>query len=136
MKNIVTFHTALLVLAAILSTPVNGHHSVGFEYDINTQLTIEGVVREIWFRNPHVRYYVAVTDEEGKKVIWDTHYLGASSLSQRGWMKDTIKLGDRVSITGDATRDGSPKLFIRRLTLPDGRVLGINTFGNTRGSDK
>ena len=48
------------------------HHSYVAEFDADSPTTIEGVVREVWFKNPHVRYYVTVTSEDGEEVVWDT----------------------------------------------------------------
>ena len=36
------------------------HHSYAAEFDSDSPRTIEGVLREVWFKNRHVRYYVAV----------------------------------------------------------------------------
>ena len=100
-----------------------GHHSISAEYDMHSTGTIEGVVTEVWFKNPHVRYYMAVTGDQGDEVIWNTHGHNPVTLARTGWMRDTIQVGDRITMTGDQTRDGSPKLFIRTVELADGRVL-------------
>ena len=111
---------ALICLAPLLAS---GHHSIAVEYDMHTQATIEGVVSEVWFKNPHVRFYVAVTDEEGEEVIWNAHGHNPVTLVRTGWLPDVIRSGDRIAITGDVTRDRSPKLFIRTVELANGRVL-------------
>jgi len=112
--------TGLLFLIPYLS---HGHHSISAEYDMHSSGTIEGLVTEVWYKNPHVRYYIAVKDESGNEVIWDTHGHNPVTLARTGWMADTIKVGDRITVTGDQTRDGSPKLFIRTVELANGRVL-------------
>ena len=107
----------------LLSLQAVAHHSISVEYDMHTQDTIEGVVSEVWFKAPHVRYYLAVTDEEGSQVTWDTHGHNPITLIRTGWMPDVIQVGDQISITGDVTRNGSPKLFIRTVELASGHVL-------------
>ena len=114
------FVSALMYLLPPLSI---GHHSISVEYDMNTQDTIEGVVSEVWFKAPHVRYYIAVTDEGGDEITWDAHGHNPGTLVRTGWMPDVIQVGDRISITGDVTRSGSPKLFIRTVELANGHVL-------------
>ena len=115
----------LFVFAILIGFAARGwsHHSISAEYDMHSTGTIEGVVTEVWFNNPHVRYYLAVADDDGNEVIWNTHGHNPVTLVRTGWMRETIQVGDRVMITGDTTRDGSPKLFIRKVTLADGRVL-------------
>ena len=51
-----------------VNTSAQSHHSVFAEYDINGSLTIEGIVKEVWFKNPHVRFFVEVTDKYGNLV--------------------------------------------------------------------
>ena len=52
---------------ALLPRIVSGHHSYAAEFDRNAPMTIEGVVTEVWFRSPHVRYYISVTDVGGQR---------------------------------------------------------------------
>ena len=99
------------------------HHSVFAEYDINGSITIEGVVTEVWFKNPHVRFFVEVTSKNGQKVTWNTHGHNPSMLRRTGWVRDTLKVGEEVIMSGDPTYDGSPKMFIRKITLSDGSIL-------------
>src|SRR5688500_12307805 len=56
------FRCAMSLLCAFLVikwVPVWAHHSVA-EFDMNQNLTIRGVVKEVWYNNPHVRYYLTV----------------------------------------------------------------------------
>ena len=105
------------------------HHSVFAVYDINDSVTIEGVITEVWFKSPHIRIYVEVTGEDGNKVIWDTHGHNPSALRRRGWVRDTLNVGERITMSGDPTYDGSPKMFIRTITREDGSLLE-NKVGN------
>lgn len=104
------------------------HHSVFAEYDINGSITIEGVVTEVWFKNPHVRFFVEVTSKNGQKVTWNTHGHNPSMLRRTGWVRDTLKVGEEIIMSGDPTYDGSPKMFIRKITLSDGSIL-LNKVG-------
>ena len=107
------------------------HHSVFAEYDINESITIKGVVTEVWFKNPHVRFFVVVTDKNGEKTIWNTHGHNPSMLRRAGWTRDTLKVGETITMSGDPTYDGSPKMFIRKITRSDGSVLE-NKVGGVR----
>ncbi|MBT5485470.1 MAG: hypothetical protein HOH14_02390 [Gammaproteobacteria bacterium] len=119
---------AIILTSALCLFAVNGsaHHSLAVEFDSTTLVTVEGLVTEVWFKNPHVRYYLTVTNESGEEVEWDTHAHNITGMSRQGYTKDTLKVGDRVILEGHGTRDGSPKLFIRAWTLPDGirRAVG------------
>ena len=107
----------------MLSQIGSAHHSVFAEYDINGSITIEGEVTEVWFKNPHVRFFVKVTSEDGKEVIWNTHGHNPSMLRRAGWMRETLKVGEKIIMSGDPTYDGSPKLFIRKIIMSNGKIL-------------
>ena len=117
------FLLSILISFSIISLQATAHHSVAFVFDVTSQSTIKGVVKQVWFKNPHVRYYITVEDENGKEHVWDTHGHNPVTLSRTGWTKDTIKVGDTITMTGDSTRDGSELLFIRTVTLENGHVL-------------
>ena len=99
------------------------HHSYAAEFDRDSPMTIEGEVVEVWFKSPHVRYYIKVTDDEGNEVTWDTRGLTPVKLVRNGWMKDTIKVGDRIKMHGHIGRTNKTIMSILDVWLPDGRVL-------------
>ena len=99
------------------------HHSYVAEFDADSPTIIEGVVREVWFKNPHVRYYVTVTSEDGEEVVWDTRGLTPVKLVRQGWTRKTIKVGDRIKIHGHVGHTNKTIMSILDITLPDGRVL-------------
>lgn len=111
---------ALVLLLGLLGvSPLLAHHSVYAEFNPLKQNTIEGVMHDIWFKSPHVRFYVAVEDGNGEQVIWDTHAHTPGTTRNAGWDEDTVPVGTRIRMTGDATRDGSAKLFVRKVELLD-----------------
>lgn len=123
------FLTTALVLLAANPQDARAHHSIFAVYDINGSVTIEGVVTEVWFKAPHIRVFVEVIGEDGSKVVWNTHGHNPSALRRRGWVRDTLKVGEKVTIQGDPTYDGSAKMFIRVITREDGSTLE-NKVGN------
>ena len=121
-NNSMHVFVALLIFST-LSVNVSAHHSYAAEFDRDAPMTIEGVVTEVWFKSPHVRYYISVTDEDGNEVTWDTRGLTPTKLVRSGWMKDTIKVGDKIKMFGHGGRMNKTIMSIIDVTLPDGRVL-------------
>ena len=114
----------LIVVSFILLAGASfAHHSYVAEFDADSPTTIEGIVKEVWFKNPHVRYYIEVTDEDGNVVLWDTRGLTPVKLVRQGWTRKTIKVGDRVKVYGHVGRTNKTIMSILDITLPDGRVL-------------
>lgn len=101
----------------------HAHHSYAAEFDANSPTTIEGVVKEVWFKNPHVRYYISVVDSDGVEVTWDARGLSPVKLVRQGWTKKTIQVGDRIKVFGHGGHSNKTILSILDITLEDGRVL-------------
>ncbi len=113
----------LLLCCLCFANAASAHHSYAAEFDRDSPQTIEGEVVEVWFKSPHVRYYIKVTDEDGNEVIWDTRGLTPVKLVRQGWMKDTIKVGDKVKVFGHVGHTNKTIMSILDVTLEDGTVL-------------
>jgi hypothetical protein len=116
--------SAVLALAAWMApATTTAHHSFAAEFDYDLTGTIEGEVIEVLFVNPHARFFVAVKDESGAEVIWDTQTSSINSLTRFGWDEDTIEVGQRVRMQGNLGRDGARKLWIREVVTESGRII-------------
>jgi hypothetical protein len=116
--------TSLLLLPLCLVARLSvAHHSFAAEFDYDATASITGEVIEVLFANPHARYFVAVVDDNGEEVIWDTQTMSVSALTRFGWTKDTIQVGDKVVMEGNLGRDNTRKLWIREVRLENGRVI-------------
>ena len=108
----------------LLAGAAHAHHSFSVEFTSEETATIEGTVSEVWFRNPHIRLYVDVANEDGSLTAWDTRGPSPSLLVRRGWTKDRVKPGDAVTIHGFKANDPERKLMhIIWVELADGTRL-------------
>ena len=112
------------LIALLIGAPVAAHHSFAAEFLEDVILEVEGTVDEVWFKNPHVRYYVKVVIEDGDEEVWDVRSASPTLLMRRGWTRDTIKEGDVIKITGHAGRDGRKLIQVITIELPDGSTVG------------
>jgi hypothetical protein len=117
---------SLLVFASIaLVAPrlAIAHHSFAAVYDISRTVSVQGVVTEFRFVNPHALMLMDATDESGKVSKWTVEFDGRLNLTEHGWNEHTIVVGQRVTVTGNPTHVGAPRVFFRRLVRPDGTEL-------------
>ena len=116
---------AVTSLAGILlaAVPVLAHHSFAAEYDSSKPIKFQGKVTKVEWMNPHVYFYVDAKDDKGKDVNYAVETGAPNGLYRQGWRKDSLKVGDTVSIDGFRAKDGSNTVNARNVTLPDGRKV-------------
>jgi len=80
-------------------------------------------VTEFRFINPHAIMLMDVTDESGRVAKWTVEFAGRLNLSEVGWTADSVKAGERITVTGNPTHTGSQRMFFRKLVRVDGSEL-------------
>lgn len=130
-----------LVFASILvlssAPPVLAHHSFAAQFDANQPITLHGVVTRVEWNNPHVYFYLDVTDDRGGVASWGLEMGPPHQLERRGWKRNSMQIGDTVTVEGSRARDGSQLANARRVTLAStGQVLGAaSSEAQTIGRD-
>ena len=114
---------ALVGLILSAASTVSAHHSFAAEYDINKKVTMTGVISKIEWTNPHTYYYLDVTDADGKVSTWALEGFPPSSLTRIGWKRDTIKVGDKVTVVAFLSHNGSLRANGREYTLANGKKM-------------
>lgn len=92
----------------LASVPVFAHHGDAGRYEDNV-MVIKGTVVEMQLIYPHSIVVVDVSDENGKVVRWQAEMGGRTAMIKDfGWTKDTIKPGDKITLTGRRVKSGAP----------------------------
>ena len=122
----------LLYLATLAvfvgGTAASAHHSFGATYEVSKQVKVEGKIVQFVYRNPHSFVHVEATDADGVQQRWAVEWGGTAQLTTQGVKRDSLKVGDKVTIVGRPSRvPGEYRLLMVNLTRPaDGFTWGRN----------
>lgn len=114
---------AALILVLVCGAAV-AHHSFAVFFDTDSQLRkVTGVVKEFRFSNPHG--VVTLLVREGRReIIWRAETNSPSILRRRGWMPDSLRVGETITVEGWPARDGSNYMRLRSATHANGEAVG------------
>jgi hypothetical protein len=73
--------------------------------------------------NPHTFFYIDVTTPKGEVENWALEMGSPNGLMRRGWTRDSMKIGDVVTVTGSRAKNGSTLGNARTVTLSTGKRL-------------
>ena len=129
MKAVCAFVLGLLVAAV----PVSAHHSFAAEYDADKPVTLSGVVVKIDWTNPHIHFYLEVKDESGTVTQWKMEGYPPNMLVRQGWARDTLKVGQTITVSGWRARLDPNLGAGREITFADGRKMAVGPPAGTGG---
>jgi len=109
-----------LIAAAALSAlavTTEAHHSIAGMYDQSRRVTLNGVISQYQFVNPHPFVIVDVTTN-GTTQSWKAELDNRWELQNIGMTPTTFNAGDRIVVSGSPGRDRAPLLYVWRLERP------------------
>ena len=119
-RKLVTLALGIGVLVS--AAPLVAHHSVSAEFDTTKTIKFVGKVKEVNWGNPHIYTSVETTDpDSGKPAVFRVEGGAPNALFRQGWRKDTLKIGETVTVTGNRAKN------------PDSPNIGQATILNEAG---
>jgi hypothetical protein len=114
----------LLAMGMLANQATLSAHHGNAAYDTTKEVTLTGVVTQWLVANPHSVLKFDVTDDKGNVVHWIVESSAPSANQARIRLnKDSLKPGDKVTVTVIPAKNEQPVGRIHRLVLPDGRIV-------------
>jgi hypothetical protein len=120
----------IVAAMALCANLAAAHHSAALFYDLNGNVEVSGTVTEFRFANPHAILKFDVIGDDGEVQHWTAETTSPSVLRRRGWSQDSFKPGEKVTLQGLPSVDGSYLIRITRAFRGDGSEVGV-----PRGTD-
>lgn len=124
----------LSCILLISATPALAHHSFVM-YDQTRQLTLEGIVKEFKWTNPHSWLEIAIVNAQGQEEVWPFEMSTPRSMAQVGMNPASILPGQEVTVTYNPMRDGSVGGNYLSVQMPDGTVFERSSAGGATPSE-
>lgn len=102
---------------SVLAVTADAHHSIAGMYDQSRRVTLDGVIAQYQFVNPHPFVVVDVT-MNGATQSWKAELDNRWELQNVGMTPTTFNAGDRIVVSGSPGRDRTPLLYVWRLERP------------------
>jgi hypothetical protein len=104
-KSALMFAAASLLLASVRSL---AHHGDAGRYEEKV-IVLTGTVVELQLVDPHSLIVLDIPNDKGQQVRWQAELGGRNGLTKNfGWNKNTLKSGDKITITGRRVKSGAP----------------------------
>jgi len=114
-----------LSLTAGAAAPALAHHSFAM-FDFQSSKTVTGTVEQFDWTNPHTFIWLDVPTgaANGATERYGFEGMSPNFLGRRGWTKNTLKPGDKVTVTFHPMKDSAQKGgTYMKVMLSDGKEL-------------
>src|SRR5438034_10697110 len=125
MRNKLINIVASVGVLLVTTLPLLAHHSFAAEFDGSRTVTLEGKVVKLEMVNPHSWLHFDVTKPDGTVEHWMSEGGSPSVLLRLGWNRDTLPVGTKIKISGNASKDGSTRMNTSSIEFADGKKLSM-----------
>ena len=105
------------------AAPASAHHSSAM-FDQQKTVALSGTVKNFFWTNPHCYIQLVVKNAAGQDEEWSLEMTAPMHLQRLGWLKSSLKPGDRITVKIHPMRDGSKGGNVLEATGANGKLIG------------
>ena len=115
-----------LIAMALAAAPAGlfAHHGSAL-YDTDKRITVQAVVTDWLWANPHCLLEFDVKDDKGNTVHWNAEVSNPQDMTNQGWSRKMFKPGDEVTLTLVPAKNGEPIGRIVEVILNGKKYTGM-----------
>ena len=121
-------------LLAFASCVASAHHATvaNFTQEI---VSVDGVVEQVRYQNPHTSLLISQTSDDGKKTYWLLETVGSTTLERRGILRDRLVVGEKVRATGQNGRRQNT-MYLHEVEYEGGRKINFYSVARPASDDE
>ena len=114
-------HLILVFIFMMVAAGVEAHHSTVTNFTREV-ISVDGVIEQVRYQNPHASILIRHSDDTGKDVFWLVETAARTTLQRKGITLDVLSAGARITATGLKGRRANT-MYLRQIRFDDGRVF-------------
>ena len=126
----------VVFMSLALAAPTLAHHNYRLKFDDSVEITLEGVVSEVSWANPHITIYLDVTNDDGEVISWALPTAAPGVAGRNGFSAEVLEAGDKIVISGWPARDKSLQMRARLIKLEDGTEFPLHPTDRNRNRNR
>jgi len=106
-----------LILLLLVSISASSQTSISTTYDTTRTVRLKGAVTRIDWVNPRSYFFMDVRDGNGTVTNWAIQFGNPLDLERDGWKRNSLHIGDVVSVDGNPARSESRQALAKSVVL-------------------
>ncbi len=124
MTVVFTARVSIVAASFVAAAAASAHHSTAAVYDrAGPLIEAEGVITEVAWVNPHVRFKMRGAGADGVERLWEIETNSVSIVSRFGLTAELVSIGNRVRIAGNGGRQANNVMWLTNMLLPNGNEI-------------
>ena len=105
-----------------ISVPVFAHHGTA-AFNTEKTITMKASVTQWYWANPHCFLRFDYKNDKGEAEHWVVETSNPPDMTNKGWSRNTMKVGDEITVTLWPVKNGKPLGRLSEILLPNGQTL-------------